>query len=147
MVFKSQKELESFLMKKFRLAILKAQDEVYVIIKKFLYQYYTDYSPEQYDRTYQLLQSLVQSRIVSDGKGYTAEIYFDIDGLNYVTGSKPSGEQVMDAAAYGGHGAEGLRVVSGNTGVSAWNDPIQKLNAEAINILKKMLVSEGVPIK
>lgn len=147
MVFKSRKELESFLLKKCRLAILKAQDEVYVVIKKFLYQYYADYDPVQYERTYQLLQSLVQSRIVSDGKGYKAEIYFDIDGLNYATGAKPSGEQVMDAAAYGGHGAEGLRVVSGDTGVSAWNDPIQKLNADAINILKRMLISEGIPIK
>ena len=147
MVFKSRKELESFLLKKCRLAILKAQDEVYVVIKKFLYQYYADYDPVQYERTYQLLQSLVQSRIVSDGKGYKAEIYFDIDGLNYATGAKPSGAQVMDAAAYGGHGAEGLRVVSGDTGVSAWNDPIQKLNADAINILKRMLISEGIPIK
>ena len=147
MVFKSQKELESFLMKKLRLAILKAQDEVYVIIKKFLYQYYGDYDPIMYERTYQLLQSLVQSRIVSDGKGYKAEIYFDVDSLNYVTGLSPSGEQVIDAAAYGGHGAEGLRVVSGKTDVSAWNDPIQKLNSDAINILKKMLIAEGIPIK
>lgn len=147
MVFKNQKQLERFLLEKSRLALLKAQDKVYVIIKQFLYQYYNDYDPVLYERTRQLLESLVQSRIVSDGKGYKAEIYFDFNSLNYVTGSQPSGEQVMNAAAYGGHGAEGLRVVSGDTGVSIWNDPIQKLNVEAINILKNMLISEGIPIR
>ena len=147
MTFKNQKELESFLLKKFRQAIMNAQEEIYQIIKQFLYQFYNDYDPIKYERTYQLLRSLVQSRIVSDGKGYKAEVYFDINGLKYLTGSQPSGEQVMSAAADGWHGAEGLRVEQGYTGVSAWNDPIQKLNIEAINILKEMLIAEGIPIK
>lgn len=147
MVFKNQKQLESFLMKQSRQALLKAQDKVYGIIKQFVYKFYNDYDPELYERTYQLLESLVQSRIISDGKGYKAEVYFDVSGLNYVTGRNPSGEQVMAAAAEGGHGAQGLRVVDGDTGVSIWNDPIQRLNAEAINILVDMLRAEGIPIK
>lgn len=147
MVIKNQKQLETILLKKCRLALLKAQDEVCRIIKQFLYKYYADYDPIMYERTYQLLTSLVESRIVSNGKGYKAEVYFNVDGLNYVTGSQPSGEQVMSAAAKGGHGASGLRVMSGNTGVSVWDDPVKKLNAEAIDILKKMLISEGIPIK
>lgn len=147
MVFKNEKQLESFLLNKCRLAILKAQDEIYSIIKRFLYQYYNDYDPIIYQRTYQLLQSLVQSRIVSSGKGYKAEVYFNIDGLNYLDGRQPSGKQVMDAAAEGWHGAEGMLVVAGDTGISAWNDPIRVLDSEAINILKNMLISEGVPIK
>lgn len=147
MVFKNQNELERFLLRKSRLALLKSQEKVYTIIKQFVYKYYSDYDPVLYERTYQLLRSLVQSRIVSDAKGYKAEIYFNVDGLRYVTGEQPSGKQVLDAAASGGHGASGLYIVSGNTGVSVWNDPIQKLDAEAIEILKNMLISEGVPIK
>lgn len=146
-VFKNQKELESFLMKQSRQALLKAQDKVYGIIKQFVYKFYNDYDPELYERTYQLLESLVQSRIVSDGKGYKAEIYFDVNGLNYVTGRQPSGEQVMDAAAEGLHGADGLRVMSGKNGIDIWNTPIQRLNAEAINILVDMLKAEGIPVK
>lgn len=147
MVFKNQNELERFLLQKSRLALLKSQEKVYTIIKQFVYKYYSDYDPVLYERTYQLLRSLVQSRIVSDAKGYKAEIYFNVDGLRYVTGEQPSGKQVLDAAASGGHGASGLYIVSGNTGVSVWNDPIQKLDAETIEILKNMLISEGVPIK
>ena len=155
MVFKNEKELERFLLKKSRLALLKAQDKVYEIIKKFLYEYYHDYDPSVYDRTYQLLRSLVESRIVTDGKGYKAEVYFNVDSLNYVTGGMPSGEQVMDAAIKGLHGAIGdipksdkqFKYMAGNTGVNIWGDPMQELNAKAINILKQMLISEGIPIK
>ena len=75
------------------------------------------------------------------------EIYFDYDRLNYLTGARPTGEQVMDAAAKGGHGAEGLRVMRGNVGYSVWDDPVYVLDARAFDILKKMLISEGIPIK
>lgn len=147
MTFKNEKELERFILKKSRLALIKAQEEVFKIIKDFLRKFYMDYDPIMYERTYQLLQSLVQSRIISSGKGYKAEVYFNFDGLNYTTGRQPSGEQVMEVAAYGGHGAEGLRVVDGESGVSVWNDPLQVLDAKAVEILKNMLIAEGIPIK
>lgn len=153
MVFKNQKELERFIMKQSRQALMKAQDKVYVIIKDFVRQFYNEYDPELYKRTYQLLESLVQSRIVSDGKGYKAEIYFDIDGLRYTTGAKPSGEQVMKAAAQGAHGAMGnangvdLLYIDSGAGTGVWNDPIMYLDANAIDILVDMLRAEGIPIK
>ena len=75
MVFKNEKELERFILNKCRLALLKSQEKVYQIIKQFLYKFYNEYDPVVYERTYKFLQSLVQSRIVSDGKGYKAEIY------------------------------------------------------------------------
>ena len=119
---------------------MKAQDEVYKIIKKFLYNYYNEFTPEMYERTYQLLSSLVESRIISKGNGYEAEIYFNFDGLNYVT---VSGKEVMDAAAKGEHGVE--RVAYRGTGI--WNEPKEILDAQAKDILKDMLISEGIPIK
>lgn len=159
MVFKNEKELERFLLRKSRQALLKAQDKVYTIIKQFVYKFYNDYDPELYERTYQLLESLVQSRVVSNGKGYKVEIYFDLDKLRYSKqawqgGEPPSGEQVFEAAKQGLHGAIGdagdgwnYRYVMGDTGVNIWNDPIQELDAKAIEILKQMLISEGIPIK
>lgn len=159
MVFKSEKELERFILKKSRLALLKAQDEVYRIIKKFIYDYYNDYDPSFYDRTYQLLSSLVESRIISTGKGYRAEVYFALDKLSYSKyawqgGDPPSGEEVFEAAKRGLHGAIGdagggwqYLYMGGNTGVNIWSDPIRELDEKAINILKKMLIAEGIPIK
>lgn len=155
MVFKNEKELEKFILKKSRLALLKSQEEVYKILKDFLRKFYMDYDPS-FPRTYQLLQSLVQSRIVSDGKGYKAEVYFDLDSLSYGY-NRPTGEQVMEAALQGFHGAIGdipnpnpskrYQYFPGNTGVSVWNDPIKILDAKAIEILKNMLIAEGIPIK
>lgn len=146
MVFKNKKELETFILKKSRQALLNAQDKVYTIIKRFVYQFYNEYDPTIYERTYQLLQSLVQSRIVSDGKGYKVEIYFNLDGIKYTTGSNPSGEQVMKAAEWGRHGAIGLAVADFK-GTSIWHEPLEILDAEAIEMLKNMLIAEGIPIK
>ena len=153
MVFKNEKQLEKFLLEKSRLALLKAQDKVYSIIKQFVYQFYNEYEPVLYERTYQLLKSLVQSHIVPDGKGYKAEIYFDLNHINYVTGAQPLSYQVMDAAGQGLHGAMGqangvdLKYISSGAGTGVWDDPIKLLDAEAINILVDMLRAEGVPIR
>lgn len=155
MVFKNEKQLERALLKKCRLALIKAQEEVFKIIKDFLRQYYNAYDPEVYDRTYQLLTSLVQSRIVSDGRGYKAEVYFYLDGINYTTGERPTGEQVMAAANRGLHGAIGkipnsdkyYKYVAGDVIVGIWDDPLQMIDAQAIEILKNMLIAEGIPIK
>lgn len=150
MVFKNEKQLEAFLMKKSQSALLKAQDKVYEIIKKFLDQFYDEYDPHKggklgYDRTYQFLNSLVKSRIIPDGKGYKAEVYFDLNYI-YDTGANPSGEQVMQAAEWGRHGAMGLAVADFK-GTSIWHESLAILNVETINILKQMLISEGIPIK
>lgn len=155
MVFKNQKELESFLMKQSRQALLKAQEEVYKIIKRFLYQFYGEYRPDVYQRTFQLLESLVQTQIVSDGKGYKAEVYFDLSSLNYDTGWHPTGEQVMDAAKQGYHGAIGdipnsdkqFKYVDIGGGTRVWDDPKKVLDARAIDILVDMLRAEGIPVK
>lgn len=147
MVFKNEAQLKNFLLAKCKNALVKSQEQIYRIIDRFVKKFYADYDPVLYERTNQLLNSLVKSEIISTGNGFEAQVYFDLDSLNYVTGAQPSGKQVMDAAAYGGHGAEGLRVVSGDTGVSIWDDPMQILSTEAIEILREMLISEGIPIK
>lgn len=146
MVFKNQKELERFIMKQSRQALMKAQDKVYEIIHRFFEQYYQEFIPQEYIRTDKLLESLVKSQIVADGKGYKAEVYVDLNYLNYIYpyGSQPSGQDVMDAANEGRHGVEWT---AKDDGTAIWSESIQKLDANAINILKDMLISEGIPIK
>ena len=145
MVFKNEAQLKSFLLGKCRNAITNAQEKVYRIIDLYLQRYYADYDPVWYDRTYQLLHSLVKSDIRKEGNKVVATVYFDLDYI-YNTGRNPSGEQVMNAAAYGGHGAQGLKVVYGS-GEDTWYTPLEILDAEAINILRDMLIAEGIPIK
>ena len=146
MVFKNETQLKSFLLAKCQNALIKTQEKVYKIIDMYVQRFYADYDPVMYDRTYQLLHSLVKSEIISTGNGYEAQVYFDMSNLNYVTGRQPSGEQVVSAAAYGGHGATGLKVVYGG-GEDIWFTPLEVLNAEAIEILRSMLIAEGIHIK
>lgn len=145
MVFKSEAQLKEHILKKCRNAIAKTQDKVYKILDLYMQRFYSDYDPELYKRTYQLMKSLVKSDVHQIGNEIKAEVYFDL-GYIYKTGSTPSGEQVMDAAAYGGHGAKGLNVVYGG-GEDAWFTPLEIIDAEAIETLKNMLIAEGIPIR
>ena len=147
MVFKNENDLKIYLLEQCREALKMAQDEIYHIINQFVKEFYRDYSPEMYERTFQLYNSLVKSDIVRIGNGYRAEVYFDYGTLEYLTGAKPSGKQVMDAAAYGEHGAYGLHVEYGRIGTSIWTDPMRILSNEAIQILKKRLIEAGIPIR
>lgn len=146
MVFKNEAELKNFLMKKCQNALIKSQEQVYQIIDRFVKEFYAEFTPEMYERTYQFYRSLVKSKVTRTHNGYEAEVYFDLSSLNYVTGSKPSGEQVMGAAEYGRHGAMGLAVADFK-GASVWHEPLAILDAKAINILVDMLRAEGIPIK
>lgn len=147
MLFKNEAQLRSFLMIGIRDAVEQAQEKIYQILDMFVKEYYSDYSPELYERTYQLYRSLVKTDVYSNGNGYEAQVYFDLSSLNYVTGANPSGEQVMEAAAYGGHGAEGLRVVFGNTGADIWNGVIPVLSTEAYEILREELIAQGILVR
>ena len=140
MVIKNESQLKKVLLAKCKNALIKSQEQVYQIIDRFLKEFYAEFSPEMYERTYQLYRSLVKSDIIPTGNGYKAEVYFDLSSIDYVTGSKPSGEQVMQAAEFGRHGAMGLAVADFK-GTSIWHEPLEILNAEAINILKKMLLA------
>ena len=146
MVFKNEAELRNFVLKKCQNALVKSQEQVYQIIDRFIKEFYAEFTPEMYERTYQFYRSLVKSKITRVHNGYEAEVYFDLSSLNYVTGSRPSGEQVMGAAEWGRHGAMGLATADFK-GTSVWHEPLVILDAQAINILKKMLISEGIPIK
>lgn len=152
MTFKNEAEFKKFLLQKCKNALIKSQAQVYQIINRFVKEYYASFSPELYERTYQLYKSLVKSDIEPTANGFEAQVYFDLSELDYMTGARPSGEQVMSAAKQGFHGAmgtvENVELKYINTGgVGIWDDPKKILDAEAINILVRMLKSEGIPIK
>lgn len=146
MVFKNEKQLRDFLLKKCQIALESAQEKVYKIIDLHIQKFYADYDPVMYDRTYQLMHSLVKGDISPTANGYKAEVYFDLGSIGYNTGRQPSGEQVMGAAAYGGHGATGLKVVYGG-GADIWYTPLEILDAKAIEILVQELRAAGIPIR
>ena len=167
MVFKTQSELESYLLQKMKNTMIKTQERVYQIINRFVKEYYTEFSPEVYERTYQLYRSLIMSEIIQEGKGYKCYVYFDLDKLDYqiknftktkvakgylnpythrvsfdgsFSNPKGSAEKTLTTAAHGSHGGY-------KNGTAIWDDPMKIINATAINTLKEMLIAEGIPVK
>ena len=76
MVFKNRNDLLEFLYDKAYDALKSSQNIVYDIIQDYLQQFYDDYDPVLYDRTEQLLRSLVKGDIIPSAKGYVAEVYY-----------------------------------------------------------------------
>lgn len=167
MTFSSLDALKNYILSRSQTAIKLAQEKVYLIIHRFVKEYYAEYSPEVYERTYQLFRSLVKSDIRSTGNGWEAEVYFDATNLDYkikhltqwpVDGgymnpfngaispsgtfqnSKGSAEKTLYAAAYGSHGGK-------VGGTAIWADPLAILNTEAINMLKQSLIQAGIPVR
>lgn len=83
MAFHSMSELKAYLMPKMEKALIRERDSVYSVINMYLKQFYEEYDPNEYHRTEQLLRSLVKSEIKQEANGFSAYVYFDIDGLDY----------------------------------------------------------------
>ena len=123
-------------------AVMKTQEQVYQIIDRYLKEYYTEYTPEYYDRTYQLYKSLVKSEIRQVGNGYECHIYFDLDMLDYNKlgySDYKILETAMNTETHGGYSAP--------VNTAIWIESIKTLNKNTFEILKRMLKSEGVPLK
>ena len=167
MTFNSIDALKSYILSRSKVAIQKAEEQVYQILDRFMKEYYAEFSPEVYERTYQLYRSLVKSEIIPTGDGYKACVYFDATNLDYqikhltrypVDGGymnpyngaissdgtfqnpKGSAELTLESAMHGSHGGY-------TNGTAVWDEGIAVLNAEMYNILKRMLRDSGIPVK
>ena len=149
MAFTNTAQIKAYLMKHMETAVKQAQKKAYDVISTFLKKYYSEFSPSMYERTYQLLSSLVESQITSTGNGYRAEIYFDASRLDYsmkLVNGKPisnrgwSAEKTLNAAMTGSHGGYAA-------GTAIWDESEAVLNSDIINILKQSLISSGIPVK
>ena len=149
MTFDSMDALKNYILSKSKVAIQLAQERVYLVIHRFVKEYYAEFSPEVYERTYQLFRSLVKSDIKSTGNGWTAEVYFDLDALDYhmkrVNGREVPNKgwsemKTLEAAMAGSHGGY-------TDGTPIWDYSIAVLSQEGYHILKKSLIDAGIPVK
>lgn len=140
MVFTNEAKLKKFLLVKCKNAVLEAEKKVYATIKRVLVGFYQEFSPVEYERTLQLLHSLVKTNVKSTKNGFEAEIYFDASTLDYATGTW-SGETVLNVAMksrvpHGGY--------SGGTAV--WTTS-REILGNIFELLEQELEAQGIPIK
>lgn len=137
--FSSEAELKSYILKRTEVAVNSTADMVYDIIHEVLEKFYA-YKPDYYKRTERLLRSLVKTRAVQDGDGYTAEIYFDVSKLDYPV-SGWSSSTILDAAM------EGSDARTWKNPTAVWEESFPKVDEKAISILVKELRAAGVPLQ
>lgn len=149
MTFNSISEIQSYLRGKIQASVAMAQEQIFQIIDKFIKEYYAEFSPEMYQRTYQLYRSLVKSEVRMTANGAEAEVYFDLDRLDYaikringktIHNKGWSEEKTLTAAAHGSHGGK-------ESGTAIWDAPMEILNRGAYDRLKRCLIANGVPVR
>lgn len=154
MVFKSAKELENYILSHSKAAIEQAREKVYDVIAGFLFKYYDEFEPKVYERTLQLLSSLVKENVVPTKNGWKTEVYFDIKALDYSTKlrngikvpNKGWSEEATLHEAMVGHSHGGyVNPYGENTAI--WTSSMEVLDKDAIETLKQELINAGIPIK
>lgn len=149
MIFKNEAQLKSFILSKCGNAVANAEKKIHQIIDNCLNEYYGEFSPNEYIRTYQLLHSLVKSGVKSTGNGFEAEVYFDEGALSYQTGvvltqhgtgyATWGAGKVLDTAMHGSHGGY-------ESGTAIW-DKSKTIIGDIYKLLKQELIAQGIPIK
>ena len=151
MVFKNEEQLKSFLMAKCKSAIVQAEEKVHRIIDGCLQQFYSEFKPDEYIRTRQLLHSLVKSGVKQVGNGFEAEVRFDVGSLNYQKGVVPT-QHGTGFAAWDKETI--LKVVMESevphggyaSGTAIWTESMKRLG-NIFELLKQELIKQGIPIK
>jgi hypothetical protein len=83
-IIKNTTDLEKALNTAMLFSIKKVQDRVYDVIQNFIKDYYHDYSPVEYQRTYDFFNSLTKSEIKKVSNGWRYRVSYK-DGEKYKT--------------------------------------------------------------
>lgn len=168
MTFNSVDELKNYILSRSKVAIEQARERVYDKIAEFLFKFYEEFEPNVYVRTYQLLCSLVKTDVVKTTNGWVAEVYFDLNALDYSTRIVPQGQPwssyakpentyhrenwtkendawVLETAMTGANPHGGYDRATGNTRI--WIESMKVLNKKKRSILKKALIDAGIPVR
>ena len=149
MNFKNLKDLEKHLNNQMKDALLQVKEEVYSIIAEKLLQYYEEYTPVKYKRTYQLLKSLVKTEVIPTGHGFKANVYFDLNKIHYKNEKHSTAEIVKDALN-GQHGHFGCNYMPKGKWTSIWGESMLILDLDdygVIDLIVQALKNRGIEVR
>jgi hypothetical protein len=148
--FDSVKNLQSYIEKQTELFLVKAGERVRDIIKDYIQErFYNQYSPSEYIRTYQLLNSVTCTDVVKVGNTYQLEVYLNTEGVNYNSwfeGHRESIEPeiIFEAASEGWHGAT---QTDGRFIEEAKYDLQNGISYNILLDFQKYMISKGINVK
>lgn len=157
MAYKTTAELKQALLEKSKNALIIFQAKVDEVINRYIKEYYAEYTPAEYIRTYQLYRSIVKSAVEPTGNGFRCSVYLDVDGLNYslhqtrsMGDRRQSGEEanIVEGSIHGFHGGppapHGTKKIYGT---DIYGESMEWLDANAIDGLKRAFREAGIPVK
>lgn len=142
------------MLQKCKAAVVGTERKVFNAIEKCLIQFYGEFTPEEYIRTKKLYNSLVKTDVKPSGKGFVAEVYFDMSKLDYEQGLMPL-QHTPEHGMYGWASLTGAEVLGsameGSHGGYVDGTPIWGKSMAVLGDINKLLVQElriiGVPIR
>lgn len=144
MIFSSLDEYKNYILSQCEYAVAEARDKVYKIIDKVMKQFYSEFHPSVYQRTKQLLNSLVMTDIQKTSNGIEAIVYFDATQMSHSMQSILSEEEILDLTLTGEHPHGGYPT---EKETRIWIESKKVLDEEAMGILKEELIKSGIPIR
>ena len=126
-------------------ALDETADYIHNLIQDFVNQWYADYDPTQYQRTFQLLNCVTRTHIRKIGDKRKVYIYLDTAQLNYNTDT----QGVLEAANNGLHGSIYNHFEDGNTHYRLWSDGVQEIenNELLFKAFEDFMKQHGINIK
>jgi len=82
-IITNESEARKYMELEIKKSMINVQNKVYMIIDKFIKEYYSDYDPVEYIRTKAFYNSLVKSDIRKVRNGYECDVYIDLDSMDY----------------------------------------------------------------
>lgn len=164
-MIRNGKELDKLLKQIAYKMLSKTRNEIHNAIQKSINEYYLEYSPSVYERTYRFLNSLVKTEIKQNGNELRCEVKID---EGYLKSSYPYTGKFNPSYPhdYDGRFAMGMDVVNWanreypdddcpgeNHGYTIgagrndgfWDGTLEELGS-IIQLLKKNLVNQGIKI-
>lgn len=142
-VIKSMSDLTKILESRIQQALKMTQQEIFEVIQQHITDYYHEYTPHVYQRTWEFLNSLIKTDIIKSSNGLSCSVEIDKNYLSHKYKGGITGRQAAIFANQHSHGG----VYDDDFG-KFWDDAMAEIGLEPgiRAIMKDNLRKCGVPV-
>ena len=128
--------------------VIKAMENIKLQVRDIIYKscmdYYNEYNPRMYQRTFQIAQAIynmadaaIKTRMV----GASFEIYIDASMFNHPK-DEWSEEQILNSVM-----SQGIHGKGKTDGTAVWTESMAVIDPKIKEIVKQNLIAAGIPIQ
>lgn len=140
---KNLSQLESAMDKYLYCAVDKIANEAKGKIEEFIKYYYKEYSPEQYQRVWNFLNSVMRTEPQKINGGWQVTVYIDTS-IEYSSTWKGENWNVGNTAYFANQGRHGNKKVGD---MCFWDDALEEINSpEFLNKFAGFLREKGIKV-